>query len=132
MIVSYVIWVVCYSCLILTIFIALYGIITRPNLIKKIIAYTIFSDSINLFIVFLGYRRLPNAKIAVLPLKPTPEEIAMYEETAVDPLVQCLVLTAIVIGLAVILFFTFLAIQLYRLYGTLDSREITKKSRLRW
>ncbi len=129
---SYIIWIICYSCLVLTISIALYGIVTRPHLIKKVIAYTIFSDAINLFIVFLGYRRIPNARVAVLPLRPTPEDIVMYEKTAVDPLVQCLVLTAVVIGLAVILFFTFLAIQLYRLYGTLDSREIAKKSRLRW
>jgi len=127
-----IIWITCYSCLVIMMFIALYGVVTRPNLLKKIIAFTIFSDAINLFIIFLGYRRLPNARVAVLPLKPTLEDIKIYEETAVDPLTQTLILTAIVIGLAVILFFTFLAIQIYRLYGTLDSREIAKRSRLRW
>ncbi|RLG84378.1 MAG: Na+/H+ antiporter subunit C, partial [Thermoprotei archaeon] len=43
---------------------------------------------------------------------------------SVDPLPQALVITAIVINMAVTLFIVFIAIQTYRLYGTLDARKI--------
>ncbi len=125
------VWIMIISCLIITTFLSLYGIATRPNMIKKIVLYSTFSDVINVFIILLGYRRSLNPRVPVLHLHPTSEEIAVFEMTSVDPIVQTLVLTAIVIGLAVMLFLTFLVIQVYRLYGTIDTREIAKKSRLR-
>jgi multicomponent Na+:H+ antiporter subunit C len=45
----------------------------------------------------------------------------------VDPVPQALVLTAIVIGMAVVLFMVFLALQVYRIYHTLDARKIAEQ-----
>ncbi len=118
-----------YLTLIGLIAIAVYGIVRRPNLIKKIIALSILGDTANTFIIFIGFRR-GLATVPILPtLKPTLEQLMTFKNTAVDPLPQCLVLTAIVINMSVTAFLTALAIQLYRLYGTLDVREAVK---LRW
>ncbi len=110
--------------------IALYGIFAKPSLIKKLIALTILSDTANVFAILVGYRRWPPGSIIKPPvlteLPPTPERIARFASTAVDPLPQAFVLTAIVIGLAVIIFLAVVIMQVYRTYGTTDVRLISK------
>ncbi|MCS7109032.1 MAG: sodium:proton antiporter [Sulfolobales archaeon] len=106
--------------------ISLYGILARPNIIKKIIALTIFTDAANLLAILVGFRRPPSAPPVLLNLQPSPSEIAEFSSTAVDPLPQALVLTAVVIGMAVNMLIIFIALQLYRLYGTLDVRKVRR------
>ncbi len=101
--------------------IALYGIFTKPSLIKKFIALTIFSDSINSFAIAIGFRRVAGSypSVAVLADVPgSPEELQHFYATSVDPLPQALVLTAIVIGLAVYMFLAGLITLYYKHYGT--------------
>jgi len=112
--------------------IALYALFFKPHYVKKVIALTIFSDTVNTFAIFIGYRRWVGQtppRVAVLTdlnqnaIENTIEE---FKSLAVDPLPQALVLTAIVIGLAVILFLVFLGWILYSHYKTLDMREIRR------
>ncbi len=124
----YVLFNIAVLALIANIGLALYGVFTRPSLVKKIIALTIFSDTINLMVVLIGFRHaepnpVPPILISIPPIK---EDIITFMQKAVDPLPQALVLTAIVIGLAVILYLIFLTIQIYRIYGTTDVRKIAK------
>lgn len=110
--------------------IALYGIFARPSLVKKLIAVTILSDTANAFAVLVGYRWPRGAlpRPPVIPRLPvTRGVLEEYAGSAVDPLPQALVLTAIVIGLAVTLFIAFIIIQYYRLYGTVDVRKVGRK-----
>lgn len=100
---------------------SLYGVFRRPSLVKKFIALTIFSDSLNSFAIAIGFRRVVGAypSAAVLGSLPRdPRELAAFAATAVDPLPQALVLTAIVIGLAVFMFLAGLIMMYYRHYGT--------------
>ncbi|WFO76275.1 NADH-quinone oxidoreductase subunit K [Desulfurococcaceae archaeon MEX13E-LK6-19] len=111
--------------------IALYGVLAKPSLIKKIIALTILSDTANTFAIIIGYKRWPTPETPVKPPvlttpNPSVKDVANFITTAVDPLPQALVLTAIVIGLAVTLFLVFLTLQAYRLYGTTDVRKIAR------
>lgn len=108
--------------------ISLYGIFARPSLIKKIIALTIFSDTINLLAILIGFRHAePNPLPPIITsIPPKHSDINLFVAKAVDPLPQALVLTAIVIGLAVTLFLIFTTIQIYRIYGTTDVRKISK------
>ncbi len=108
--------------------ISLYGAVKKPNIIKKIIMLTIFGDTANLLAIFLGYRMAPHNVVPVIPVKGTTPivNVTEYAARAVDPLPQALVLTAVVINLAVTALITALAIQIYRLYGTLESPEINK------
>jgi len=101
--------------------ISLYGIFSKPSLIKKFIALTIFSDSINSFAIAIGFRRVVGSYpgIAVLADVPkSPAELQHLSATSVDPLPQALVLTAIVIGLAIYMFLVGLIILYYKHYGT--------------
>ncbi|NJE43160.1 sodium:proton antiporter [Thermococcus sp. GR6] len=119
-------WSLVVISLITTLLIGLYGIARRPNLVKKLIALTIIGDTANLLVVMLGYRlTYPTAP----PILPSLEKSALgsFLKTAVDPLPQALVITAVVIGMAVNVLIAFAIVQIYRLYGTLDAREIGVK-----
>ncbi len=105
--------------------ISLYGIARRPSLIKKLIALTILTDSANLLAIMVGYRLIYPVAPPVLP-RLTEEGLKEFLATAVDPLPQALVITAVVIGMAVNILIAFAIIQIYRIYGTTDVRKIAK------
>ncbi len=104
--------------------IATYGIFSRPSLVKKIIALVLFTDSIYILAVIVGFRisnRFPSPPI--LPEQPTsPEDIRVFLGRSVDPVPQVLLVTAIVIGLAVSVFLLGLAVLYYKHFGTTDTR----------
>jgi len=107
--------------------VSLYGVLVKPNIVKKIISLTILGDSANTFAILVGYRATyPVSPPVQLNVPPSPSDVSQLTGLSVDPLPQALVLTAIVIGLAVNVFLIFLAIQIYRLYGTLNMREIAR------
>lgn len=107
---------------------SLYGIFFKPHYTKKVISLTILSDTANTFAIYVGYRRWTELGAPKPPVLVRPEEEALAELVGrgVDPLPQALVLTAIVIGLAIVLFLIFLGYVLYRHYGTLDMRYIKR------
>lgn len=115
-----------YVALVVVLVISLYGIVRGASLIKKLIALTIFGDTANALIIFLGYK-FEEVYPPILPtLKPMPEDINWFVSVAVDPVPQCLVITAIVINMAITMFLAFLVIQAYRLYGTTMAKKIAK------
>jgi len=98
------------------IFIGIYIILVKPNLIKVIIGLSILDTGINLFLISIGYISQGTAPIF--------EKIDIKISRMVDPVPQALVLTAIVIGVAVLALALSLAIRLYQHYGTLNLRKI--------
>ncbi len=119
------------TCMIVNLGLALYGVFFKPNLIKKIIALTILGDTANTFALIIGYRMW----VAGVPSRPpvftewrsnNPLLLFVFTKTAVDPLPQALVLTAIVIGLAVTLFLVFLTLQAWKIYRSVDMRDIRR------
>jgi len=125
---TYLLLVIVSSLLVNTV-LSVYGVFFKPHYIKKVIALTILSDTMNTFAIYIGYRRWVNGlnpRPPVLTAQPAPEALEKFTALAVDPLPQALVLTAIVIGLAVILFLVFLGYVLFRHYKTLDMREIRR------
>lgn len=105
--------------------VALYGIVYRRSLVKKLISLTILSDTVFVAIVFVGfiYKHPP---VPPVYFEGSPEEIRFVMEHAVDPLPQALVLTGIVIGFAVNALIAFGIIQLYRLTGTTDAKRAVR------
>ena len=129
-------WIYYYAVLIATAVVAVYGIVRRPNLLKKIIMLSILSDTGNTLAILIGYR----FKAQMPPVYPgiTFEwtsgaerlktfTLKDFASLAVDPIPQVLVVTAIVIGMAVMLFLAFAAMLVYKHYGTLDVREISRR-----
>lgn len=103
------------------IFIGLYIILVKRNLIKVIIGLSILDTGINLFLISVGYIAKGTAPIF--------SKTGMESTRMVDPVPQALVLTAIVIGVAVLALALSLAIRLYHHYGTLNLRKIKEQ---RW
>jgi multicomponent Na+:H+ antiporter subunit C len=103
------------------VFIGLLIILVKHNLIKVIIGLSILDTGINLFLIAVGYIRNGTAPIFSRP--------GIEPGGMVDPVPQALVLTAIVIGVAVLALALGLAIRLHREYGVLDLRKMKE---LRW
>ncbi len=97
--------------------VGIYGILRKRNLIKIIIGTVICEYAVNLFLIIFGYRQGGHA-----PIYSHGADIS----NMVDPLVQALVLTAIVIGLATTALVVAVAIRIYEKYGTFDITRIRK------
>jgi multicomponent Na+:H+ antiporter subunit C len=104
--------------------IGLWGVISLPNLIRKVVALSFMNSAIILFFVHLASRTGTRAPI----LSTETEEVLRTGTTSVaDPVPQALMLTAIVVGICVVAVALVLVYRLYRRYGTLDIRELEEK-----
>ncbi|MFW6145656.1 MAG: sodium:proton antiporter [bacterium] len=101
------------------IFIGLFILLTKKNLVKVIIGLSIMDTGIYLFLIAIGYVYEGTAPIFSKP--------GLNAEGMVDPVPQALVLTAIVIGVAILALALTLAIKLYKHYGTLNLRKIKEQ-----
>ena len=101
--------------------VGLYIILIKHNLIKVIIGLGILDTGVNLFLISVGYITKGTAPIF--------SRSDIDPENMVDPVPQALVLTAIVIGVAVLALALSLAIRLYQHYDTLNLRKIREQ---RW
>jgi len=102
--------------------IGLYGVMSKNNLIKKIIGLTIMNGSIVLFFISIGYRE---AGLAPILEKGTTD--AIPTTILVDPLPQALMLTAIVIGISITALALALIVRIYAKYKTLDIQQLSKE-----
>ena len=107
-------------CLILFL-IGLYGVLTQKNLIKIIIGLGIMEYAVNMLLIMVGYRQ-----DGIVPILESSMKLDSFLATAVDPLPQAMVLTAIVINLAVLALSIAVAMRLYQQYGTYDITEIRR------
>jgi len=115
---QYAYWFVFVLCMI-----GLYGMLTKKNLVKKLIGMTILQTSIIIFYVASATKW--NATIPVL--RATQE---MPNPTAyINPLPHTLMLTAIVVGVATLGLAFALLIVIYRRYQTLDEPQLLERMR---
>jgi len=103
------------------IFIGIFTMMVKRNYIKVIIGLSILETGVNLFLICVGYISNGTAPIFSNP--------GIEAKNMVDPVPQALVLTAIVIGLAVLSLALSMAIRLYKHFGTLDLQQIKEQ---RW
>jgi len=103
------------------IFIGLYILVAKSNLIKMIIGINIADSGINLFLISIGYIKRGTAPIFSKP--------NLNPKLMVDPVPQALVLTAIVISVATLALALSFAIRLFQHYDTLDMKKIKEQ---RW
>ena len=112
--------------------VGLYALISKNNLVKKIVGMTIFQTAIILFYVSIGYKE--NATIPILQHGNVhgAGEGAAHAVHAVDyinPLPHVLMLTAIVVGVATLGVALALAMKVYKEYGTVEEDEINQQLR---
>jgi multicomponent Na+:H+ antiporter subunit C len=108
--------------------IGLYCAVVKKNMVKIVIGLAIMEYAVNLFLIMLGFRSDGTAPIVDKTYIESGTEhlVAKFIDTAVDPLPQALVLTAIVISLGSLALITSVCIRIYEKYGTFDITEIRR------
>ena len=95
--------------------VGLYGIVTSRHLIHLIVCLGVTQSSTYVLLLAVGYRRGATAPI----FKDNPPG-----SKAVDPVVQALTLTDVVVAVAVSALLLALALQAHKRTGTLDPEEL--------
>ena len=93
-----------------------YTVISRGNLIKKIVGLNIFQVS-----VFMLYISIGNVKDGATPI--LEDGISIYS----NPLPHVLILTAIVVGVATTALGLALVVRIKEAYGTIEEEDIHKQ-----
>ena len=110
---------------ILLMMIGLYAMISKRNLVKKIIGMNIFQTAIILFYVSTGAKE--DATIPILEHGHEPVHTAVRAVDYVNPLPHVLMLTAIVVSVATLGVALALVLKIHKRYGTLEEPEILEK-----
>ena len=105
--------------------IGLYAMITKKNLVKKIIGMNIFQTAIILFYVSIGSKR--GATIPIIAHGHGESSHAIHAAEYINPLPHVLMLTAIVVSVATLGVALALAMKIYARYGTLEKDEIRER-----
>ena len=104
------------------ILIGLWGILTRKNILKMILGFSLLDTGVHIVMVSIGYLKGRTA-----PIIDNAVRDAM--NTVVDPVPSALVLTAIVIGVAITALMLSYAVQLYKSKGSLSIEDYEE---LKW
>jgi multicomponent Na+:H+ antiporter subunit C len=107
---------------ILLMLIGLYGIITKKNIIKKIIGLSILQTAIILFYISISAKQ--GATIPIIDHSHDAHHVVVHAIGFINPLPHVLMLTAIVVAVATLGVALALAIKIYHIYGTLDEDEV--------
>ena len=102
----------------LVILAGLWAIMTRKNIIRIIIGFSIFDTGLHIVMVALAY-----VKGRTAPILDSTVSIGEALDKIVDPVPQALVLTAIVIGLGVTALMLAFAMKLHKEKRTLDVKN---------
>lgn len=102
-----------YWLIIFLMMIGLYIVVSRGNLIKKIVGLNIFQTS-----VFLLYITIGKVNYGTAPI------LTGQPETFSNPLPHVLILTAIVVGIATTALGLALVVRIRESYGTIEDEEI--------
>jgi multicomponent Na+:H+ antiporter subunit C len=97
--------------------IGLHTVVTRKNLIKRILGVNIMGTGIFLFFIAIG-----NVSEGVPPIIIGNGESIIY----INPLPSVLILTGIVVVVSMTVYSLSLVIRIYQTYHTIDQEEIVK------
>jgi multicomponent Na+:H+ antiporter subunit C len=97
--------------------IALYGLVTSRNLIHAVGCLAVAQSSTYLLLLAVGYRRGATA--------PVFSDLAPGSRPLVDPVVQALALTDVVVGATVTALLLALTLQLHKRHHTIDPQALT-------
>lgn len=97
--------------------IGMYAVMSRPNLIKKLLGMAIFQSA-----VFLLYITMDKVEGGTAPILQEGVTDAVYS----NPLPQVLILTAIVVGIATLALGLAIVVRIHEEYGTIEEDEIRR------
>ncbi len=98
----------------------IFTVMSRTNLIKKLIGMSIFQSA-----VFLLYISMDKVEGGTAPILQAGVTDAIYS----NPLPQVLILTAIVVGIATLSLGLALVVRIHEAYGSIEEDEIREQDR---
>ncbi len=107
-----------YWIVIVLMMIGFYILISRGNLVKKVIGLNIFQTSV--FLLYLTMGKVQGGTPPILK-----DGVSVYSH----PLPSVLILTAIVVGVATTALSLALVVRIYEAYGTIEDDEIQEQDR---
>ena len=102
-----------YWLIIILMMLGLYIVVSRGNLVKKIVGLNIFHTSV--FLLYISLGKVSGGTAPILTGKP---------ETFSNPLPHVLILTAIVVGIATTALGLALVVRIRESYGTIEEDDI--------
>ena len=102
-----------YWLIIILMMLGLYVVVSRGNLVKKIVGLNIFQTSV--FLLYISLGKVGGGTAPILTGKP---------ETFSNPLPHVLILTAIVVGIATTALGLALVVRIRESYGTIEEDDI--------
>lgn len=108
----------------------LWALLVKRNLIKMIIGFSLVDTGLHLLLVALGY--VPGGTAPIVDdqaMLAGADSLLVRPGALVDPVVQAMVLTAIVIGVGTTALMLAYAVRIHARKGTLDISELR---RLKW
>jgi len=115
--------VILYLGAVLLFLIGLYGMIVHRNMLRIVLSLGLMESAVVLMLLIQGFRFQATAPILAIE---NGAESAPGATQVVDPIVQALTLTSIVIGVATLAMALALIILLVQHYGTLDVRRLRR------
>ena len=100
-----------------------YIVVSRGNLIKKIIGLNLFQPSVFLFYISIG--NVSGGTAPILPMKLKVEDFSVYS----NPLPHVLILTAIVVGVATTALGLALIIRIKEAYSSIEEHDLLEEDR---
>jgi multicomponent Na+:H+ antiporter subunit C len=104
--------------------IGLYAMITKNNLIKKLVGMNIFQTAIILFYVSIGFKKDATIPIIQGGHGGDAHAAVIHAADYINPLPHVLMLTAIVVSVATFGVAMALAVRVYQRYQTLEEDEL--------
>jgi multicomponent Na+:H+ antiporter subunit C len=98
--------------------IGLYGVVTSRHLVHQIVCLIVVQSSTYVLLLGVGYKRGAAA--------PYFFDLTQKHTQVVDPVVQALALTDVVVEAAVTALLLAIAIQAHKRFGTLDPQELVQ------
>ena len=102
-----------YWLIIILMMLGLYIVVSRGNLVKKIVGLNIFQTSV--FLLYISLGKVSGGTAPILTGKPEPVS---------NPLPHVLILTAIVVGIATTALGLALVVRIRESYGTIEEDDI--------
>ena len=96
----------------------MYAVMSRANLVKKLIGMSIFQSA-----VFLLYITMDKVEGGTAPILQPDNPDQLYS----NPLPQVLILTAIVVGIATLTLGLAIVVRIGEAYGTIEEDEIRRR-----
>jgi multicomponent Na+:H+ antiporter subunit C len=93
----------------------LYAVISRANLIKKLLGMTIFQAAV--FLLYISMDKVDGGTAPII-------QAGAVDQLYSNPLPQVLILTAIVVGIATLSLGLAIVVRISEAYGTIEEDEI--------